>query len=305
MTTQHLKWIAGAIVALLVIWGGARLLRSGSDDAGAGGFRMARVAADSADTILVAAPAETIVVARAPSGLWTVNGYPGSAQAVAEFQAALRDSSPAELVAQSAASFARLGVDSVLARRVRVAQGNLVLLDILVSERGPDMNSAYVRLPDDSAVYAQQGQLAAVARRRLDDWRDKTIAVINPDSVGEVELARGARRVVLRKRDGTWRLATGAVADTAAVRRLLEKYRVVTAAGFPTTAQLDSVFRRGADRRASVRGFSGAVLVTLEFDSIPGGYWARKPGAGRDAVFRMNTWDVDELVPAEATLRAK
>ena len=308
MTSQHLKWIGGAILALLLLWGSGRLLRSGNDPAGgrgAGGFRLARVAADSADTIVVTSAAETIVVARSGLGVWSANGHPGSAQAVAEFQAALRDSTPAELVAQSAASFARLGVDSATARRVRVVQGALVLLDVLVSERGSDMNSVYVRLPDDSAVYSQPGQLAAMTRRRLDDWRDKTIAVIDPDSVGEVELARGARRVVLRKRAGTWRLATGPAADTAAVRRLLEKYRTVTAASFPTASQLDSVFRAGADRRASVRSASGALLLALEFDSIAGGYWARKPGAGPDGVYRLNSWDVDELVPAEATLRSR
>ncbi len=58
MTGRHLVWIAAAIAALLAIWGLGRVLRSGND-ATRGGFHLAGAAADSADTIVVAAPSET------------------------------------------------------------------------------------------------------------------------------------------------------------------------------------------------------------------------------------------------------
>jgi uncharacterized protein DUF4340 len=300
MNPRHLKWIAGAIVVLLAIWLGGRALRSPGNSS-AGGLRLAAVAADSADTIVVAAPAETITVIRTAGG-WTANGFPGSAAAVTELLTALRDSTPAELVSQSTGSFGRLGMDSTMARRVRVSRGAEILLDVLVSDRGPDGQSAYVRLPGDSAVYAQPGQLGTLVRRGLDDWRDKTVAVITPDSVGEVELVRGTRRTVLQRRESSWRHGTGA-ADTAAVARLLERYRTVTAAGFPSALQLDSTFRGRPERRVTLRDRAGVVLLALEFDSVAGSYWARRPGAGRDGVYRFNSWDADELVPADSTFR--
>ena len=301
MSTQHLKVIAGVILALAIIWLGGRMLRSG-DDSSAGGLRLTGAAADSADTIVIAGPADTITVARTPGGTWTANGFPGSSSTPIELLAALKDSAPAELVAQSSASFGRLGLDSAVARRVRIARGAEVVLDVFVSERGPDAQSAYVRVPGDSAVYAQPGRLGELARRGLDDWREKTVGAVIPDSVGTVELVRGTRRVVVERRDTTWRIGTAA-ADSAAVARLLDRYRIVTAAGFPSAAQLDSTFRGRAERRVVVRDRAGIALLDVEFDSTAEHWWARRPGADRALVYRFNSWDVDGLVPADSTLR--
>jgi hypothetical protein len=302
MTLAQLKWIAGVVVALLVVWAGARLLRSGMDDR-ATGFRLTAVAADSADSVVVTG-AETILVAKGAGGTWTANGFAGGAAAVHEFFAALADTTPAELVAQSAASFARLGMDSAAARRVRVWRGGQAVVDVLVSERGPDSRSAYARLPGDSAVYVLAGPLAAIARRQLDDWREKTIATVVPESVTVVELERRSRRVVLRKAEGGWLLGS-ARADSAAVQRLLERYRALSAAGFPTTGQRDSIFRGRLWRRALLRGAGGATLLALEFDSAAAGVWVRRPGAVRDSIYRINTWDADELVPVDSTFRPR
>jgi hypothetical protein len=304
VTTTLLQRIAIGVIVLVALWVGGRLLPRGTDRlAGRTAFRLPSVAPDSADSIVVAGPHDTIVATRHPGG-WTVNGERGSREAIAELFTALGDSAPAELVAQSAASFGRLGLDSAAARRVRVVVGGRSAADVLVSERGPDYQGAYVRLPGDSAVYAVRGRLGLLARRTLDDWRDKTVATVTPDSVRQVELERGARRTLLRRRDSVWTLAGGAAADTAAVRRLLERWRTVTAAGFPTPAQRDSAFRRGGriDRRATLRGTAG-VLAQVELDSTAGGWWARR--AGDATVYRLNTWDVDELVPGDSVVREK
>ncbi|HXF96898.1 MAG TPA: DUF4340 domain-containing protein, partial [Gemmatimonadales bacterium] len=264
MTAAHLRWLALGVGALLLLWAGGQLLPSGTDRL-TGSFRLPAVSADSADTIAVIAPGETVIVTRTGPGAWSANGFAASSTAVADFFGSLGQVPEPELVARSAASFGRLGVDTGAARRLRLTQGGRTVLDLLVSERGPDYQSAYVRAPDDSAVYAVSGSFALAARRRLDDWRDRTIATVSPDSVGEIELWRGARRTLLARRDGQWRLGRGA-ADSAAVRRLLERYRSVTAAGFPTPAQLDSAFRGPVERRVILRAGSGETLLRLEFD---------------------------------------
>lgn len=303
MTARVLARIAVAIVVLLAVWGLGRLLRSGGDSE-RGGFELAGMAVDSADTIIVGVPGETVTLVRVDSATWTANGKPGSTQAVLMLLAALRDSTPAELVSQSVASFARLGVDTTTATRFRATQGDRVLIDVLVSPQSPDPATAYVRLPGDSAVFAQPGPLATMARRRLDDWRDKNIAVTNIDSVAVIELQRGAKTVVLRRGTGGWRVGT-AQADSFAVSRLLDRYQTITAAGFPTAAQLDSAFRGRPDARAALRVASGAALLELEFDSTATDYWARKAGAPKDRIFRLNQWEVAQLLPDEATLRKR
>jgi hypothetical protein len=88
MSGTHLKWIAAAVVALLVLWGAARFFPSGGGGAAAHGFRLAPVPADSADTITITAPPHTIVVRRAAAGGWTVNDFPAAGDAVGELFAA-------------------------------------------------------------------------------------------------------------------------------------------------------------------------------------------------------------------------
>jgi hypothetical protein len=305
VSTDRLKVIGIAVAVLLVLWGATELLPSGTDRLRAD-FRLPAAAAEDVDTAVVMAPGETVVVARvAGGGRWTVNGFAASSTAVAELFQALRDTVGPELVARSAGSFARLGVDTASARRLRVAGGAGTLAELFVSERGPDFGSAYVRAPGDSAVYAWRGELASVVRRRVDDWRDKVIAAVTPDSVGQVEIERGTRRYVLQRQGAAWTLAGGRPADSAAVARLLGEYRTLAAIGFPTAAQMDSAFRGGGrrERRATLRSAGGAALLVLEFDSTSTGFWVRRPPDG--TVFRLDAWRADQLTPADSTLRRR
>jgi hypothetical protein len=303
VNNQALQRIAIAVVVLLALWGASRLLSS-SGDRLTGEFHRPSVAADSADSVVIRGPSDTVQLRRSGPTRWTVNGYAASVGTVTEFFLALEDTTPPELVAQSAASYARLGVDSSGARRIQVWDGDKPVVDLLVSEQGPDYQSAYVRAPADSGVYAVRGALASVARKQQDDWRDRAVAIL-PDSIEAVELERGTRRSMLRKADGGWRLAS-APADSAAVATLLSHLRTITASGFPSRAQRDSVFRGKVERRLTVRGGAGrAPMLALEFDSTEGGFWLRRVGLPTDSAYRMSTFEVDQLFPSDASLRAK
>ena len=89
--------------------------------------------------------------------------------------------------------------------------------------------------------------------------------------------------------------------------RALEKYRTIVSAGFAARAQADSVRARRPIRRLTLRSAHGGTLLSLAFDSIPGGFWVRRTGgtaAGGDpgTVYRMNAWDVDGLTPVSRAL---
>lgn len=300
MNQAHLKLIALGVAALLLIWGASALLPSGTDRPTAD-FRLPAVAADSVDTITVTSPAETVVVARVPSGGWTVNGFAASSTAVADLVEALDDTVRPELVARSPASFARLGVDSGAARRLAVSRRGGTSVDLLISDRGPDAGGAYVRRPGDSAVYAWSSPLASAVRRGVDEWRDRVIAAVVPDSVRRVVVERGARRYTLERKDSAWTLAGGAAADSGAVARMLDRFRTLSAGGFPTAAELDSAFRGRRERRVALFGAADTALVTLEFDSTAGAFWVRRAEGG--TVYRLPSWDTDQLTPPDSTLR--
>jgi hypothetical protein len=76
----------------------------------------------------------------------------------------------------------------------------------------------------------------------------------------------------------------------------------VSAAGFATDRQADSVTFARPERRVSVRGPAGHALLALAFDSTAGGFWARTP-EGR-TVYRFDFWQVDQLTPSEDALKS-
>src|SRR5207247_102794 len=75
-----------------------------------------------------------------------------------ELFAALRDSTPAELAAESPGSFARLGVDSTGGRWIRVAGGGRTLVELITGQNGPAFGTLYVRKPGDTRVFLWRGR---------------------------------------------------------------------------------------------------------------------------------------------------
>ena len=304
MSAKQLKVIALALVVVLLLWGGSELFSRGSDTV-TGGLSFPALAQSDVDTISVVKGTDSIVVAKSATG-WTANGRRAAPDAVNDFFLALRDSGAPELVAQDSSSFGRLNVDSATGRWLRISSAGKPLLRLIVGARGSEYASAYVRRPGDRHVYLWRGRLASLADRAVDDWRDKRIAAIEPDSVALIAVERGKDRYTLQRAGKTWKLQ-GAPADSGAVARLLEKYRTVTAAGFASPAQADSARALRPARRLSVRSARGTTLVVLVFDSIPGAFWVRRTsgvagGGEAGALYRMNAWDVDGLTPASRSL---
>jgi hypothetical protein len=301
MTPKQLLRIALALAGLLVVWGLVQLFAHKTDTTAAR-FDLPQLNAADVDTIKIFRPADTLTVVRGGGDAWAVNGFRAATQAVTDLFNALKDSSLAELVAQSPTSHAQLGVDSAKGKRLELIKGGQVLLNLVLGDHGPGFEGVYVRRPSEATVYLIHASLSNPVERQLDDWRDKTIATVNPDSVREIRVQRKKGGYTLRHGDGGWRFAAGAPADSGAVRRLLEQYRNLQAGGFPTPAQADSLSFKRATRRMTLMGQS-TPLADLLFDSTASWWWARKAEGG--TVYRLESWRLDQLFPADSTLRAK
>jgi hypothetical protein len=301
MTPKQLLRIALALVGLLVVWGLVQLLGHKTDTTTAR-FDLPKLNAADVDTIRIFRPTDTLVVVRGAGDSWTVNGFLASAQSVSDLFTALQDSSVAELVAQSPTSHAQLGVDSATGKRLEMIKGGKALLSLMVGGHGPGFEGVYVRRPSDATVYLIHAGLSNPVERQLDDWRDKGVAAVSPDSVREIRVQRKKGGYTLRQEDGGWRFADGARADSGAVRRLLEQYRNLQAGGFPTPAQADSLSFKRPTRRMTLMG-RATPLADLQFDSTASWWWVRKAEGG--TVYRLESWRMDQLFPADSTLRAK
>ncbi len=303
MTPRQLALIAGVFAALLLLWGAAALVgrRGGEDDQAL----LPRIAREAVETVTIARPADTTVLVRRDSATWTANGHPADATAVRELLDALADSGSAraELVAERSASHASYGVDSAAGSRVRVVGREGVLADLVSGQRSPDLDGGYLRRSADSAVYLVRGPLAGALGRGGDEWRDRSMGGVAPDSVQRIEVTRGRRSYTLSRKDGTWSFGGRARADSGSVADLLEAFRQMQAAGFASAAQADSAGFSPPDRRVRLSRADGSPLLTLALDSMPEGFWARVDTA--PTVFRIESWTADRLAPAESTLRAK
>ena len=305
MSAKQLRLIILTLAVVLLLWGASERFSRGSDTV-TGGFSLPAPAPADVDTISLIKGQDSIVLAKQSATVWTVNGRRAAPDGVNELFQALHDSTPPELVAQDSSSFGRLNVDGATGRRLRIRGAGKPLLDVIIGARGSEYGSAYVRRPGDSHVYLWRGRLASFADRTVDEWRDKRIAAVTPDSVVQVDVERGKDHYTLRRAGKAWTLDRAA-ADSGAVTRLLERYRTVTAAGFASPAQADSARALRPARRLTVRGARG-TLVALVFDSIPGAFWVRRTagaalGGERGVLYRMNAWDVDGLTPASHSLQ--
>lgn len=301
MTSKQLLRIAVALGVLLFLWGVVEVLSKSSDTTTAR-FELPALTAADVDTVKISRPADTLLLVRGQADAWSVNGHLASSQALADFFKALRDTGLVEVVAESPTSHVQLGVDSAAGKRVVLIKGQATLASIVVGGRGPGFAGVFVRRPTEDRVYLFRTDLGNVLDRQLDDWRDKRIVSVEPDSVREVRVQRRRGPYVLRRADAGWRFASGAPADSGAVRRLLEQYRSFSAGGFPTPAQADSLDFKRPDRRITLTGRS-APLADLVFDSTAAWWYARPAEGG--AVYRVESWRMDQLFPVDSTLKEK
>jgi len=304
MSPHNLKLIAVGLALLLLLWGASALLSRGSDSV-RGSLDLHAPAMADVDAITIVKGADTIALARQSVTAWTVNGHPAALASITDLFQALRDTTPPELVAQDSSSFRRLQVDSAGGRWLRLRRSGKVQLELVVGGRGPDFESAYLRRPGDTRVYLWRGRLGSTVDRTLDDWRDKRIAALAPDSVAALEVVRGKERYALTRAGKVWKMNGGAV-DSGAVARYLDRLKTITAAGFATQNEIDSTRTARSGRRLTVRSTrEGGVLLSLAFDSTAGAFVVRHvAGTGGEGatVYRMNTWDVDGLTPASRSL---
>ncbi len=303
MNPRTLKRLAVALVVLVVAWAGLGLARHVGRDR-AGRIALATFDPGVADGALIVHGADTLRFVRHGAG-WEVNGHPANEGFVTGMLHGLGDTAaPSELIAENPSSLRQMGLDSGQAWSVTALLGDRRLAALLVGHRGEAVyGSVYVRRPDASAAYLlTQSQLADVTDRQPDDWRDKTIAQVPPESVWTVAVRRGVRAYTLARGAAGWTLGRAA-ADSAAVASLLGQYHDLEAAGFATPAQADSARGARTSRQVTLAAKGGKPLLTLEMDSTPAGFWARR--GGDSVIYRLDTWTVNQLAPADSTLRAK
>ncbi len=303
MSAKQLVRLAAILGVLLLVWGAAALARKREAAAPTDTFRLPRITRSEVDTVTISRPKDTTMLARKDSSTWTVNGQPASSNAVGDLLTALADSTPpsSELVAEQKRSQPGLGVDDSAGSKVRIKGKGKTLADLVLGKRSQDFSGGYVRRAGQESTYVVRGQLIDMLNRTPDDWREHRIARIAADSVARIEITRGHKSYALVRSEKSWKLASGAPADSAKMGGLLAAYSSVDATGFASPAQADSAHFGQPDRRVRLVGKNGTPLLTLLFDSTAAGFWVR-PDTSK-TIYRIENWTADRLAPADTALR--
>jgi hypothetical protein len=303
VSAKQLMRLLLVFLVLLVLWGAAALgRRHGTDKADGESLRLPAVARSAVDSIFLAKAGASVVLARKDSSAWTANGFPASTPAVSELLDALADTGAgSEVVAERKSSQADLGVDSAHGTWMRVKSKGKSLLELVAGNRSPDFSGGYARLPDQERTYLVHGRLVEAATRPADDWRDHRIAAVPADSIGGVEVARGAKRYALERKGAQWSLSTGGTVDSSRAAMLLSSYKTIEAGGFVTAAQADSAHFNPPDRRLRLIRKDGTPLLTLLFDSTAAGMRVKSDTG--NTVYTIDAYVADQLTPADSSLR--
>lgn len=299
MSARQLLRAALALAVLIVLWGAVEIGRRLGGDREVP-FSLPALTAPDVDSVVIAKGADTTLLVRRDGARWEVNGYLAASAEVTKFFDALRDTVRSDLVARSATSHERLGVDSVGGRRVRLVGGGRTLADLVFGERGREWGTIYVRTATESDVYLLGGELGNLVDRNADAWRDRRIAALEPDSVAEIDVERGGSGYTLVRGDSAWSI-DGTSADSGVVAQLLQELRDLNGSGFPSPAQADSADFDAPDRRLEVRGMGGRIVLRLAFDSASFAYWVRHDSGG--PIYRLDSWRADRLTPADSAVR--
>ncbi|HXJ30965.1 MAG TPA: DUF4340 domain-containing protein [Gemmatimonadales bacterium] len=299
MSANQLRVIALALMLLVCVWLGARLL-SHKSDVIRGSLTLPPVKAGQTDSIVIRHGADTLRLVRAGTA-WTVNGYRAGKEPVGQLFLAFIDTTVPDLAAVSPGSFRRMGVDSSSGYWLRVWSGGQPTVKLVIGALAAEASSGYVRREGSDSILLWRGNLVDLARREVNQWRDKQIGAVVPESVVAVNVT-ARRSYGLRRSGASWRFAAGGPADSGRVAGLLAQYRNFTASGFGSAAQADSGKKPAARRTLALVGAGGAKLLELTFDSSSTGIWARRTGDA-DNVYRVDAWRLNSFVPPDSALR--
>lgn len=301
MNSAQFKRIVVVFVVVLLLWGTLEIVGKARAERETASLLPA-IERNDLDLVRIERESDTIEL-RLSADTWTVNGYAASSDAVQELFDAVLEPVDGELIATGAGVHVRMGVDSVSGKRLEFRRGEQLVAAVIFGKRGRGFNTSYVRPVGELSVYQYKGRLTSLVDRRIEDWRDKVIVQVEADSVGRVAARRGRERFSLQRVDDGWRLNSTEEADSGAVARMLDRYGSVTASGFPTEAQADSVDFRRPDRAITLLGLTGDTLAALLLDSTQAGFWVRHASGG--TVYKILQWTADQLVPADSTLRVR
>ncbi len=278
MSDRLLKRLVLVLAALVLAWALARFV-GGLGGPAVASFDLAAVAASGLDSVVVAAPEDTVRLRAGDA--WTVNGHRAAADAEESLRRALVQAQLGGLVGRNPENHERLGVTRTMGRRLTVYSGGTAQLSLVVGRRGRAGGQVYVRREGEDEVYTLQGTLVSLVNRDVDDWRDKEIIQAGRELVERIEFSYSDESFVLARDTAGWHLEpSGAAADQNTVAGVLSILSGLLATGFADEPVADTLTWEPPSGRLRLVGPGGTAigeLIFLEREDV--GFYVRRAGS--------------------------
>jgi len=116
---------------------------------------------------------------------------------------------------------------------------------VLTLGKSPEKDKYYAQNSARSSIMIIGKEVSDKARRPLIDWRDRSIAHFDRDSVDELEIVRGTEKISLKKQAAEWKMADGRKVEEDKISSLLvavefeRAQEIVDSPGAPSMYGLD------------------------------------------------------------------
>jgi hypothetical protein len=154
-----------------------------------------------------------------------------------------------------------------------------------------------VRRPDDVEVYTLQGNLVNLARRGVDDWRERQIVSAVRGDLQRIEYTYGDTSFALARDSAGWRVEPSrrAVAE-GSVESVLNNLAELRALGFAADSIADTLSWESPTARVTVLGPDDARIAELDFirreENV--GYFVRR--AGEPVVYTLSSYSGEQIL---------
>ena len=328
---DKVKWLAGALVLLLLAWGlgeyfsPERMLARSETST----FLAGKTATEAAD-ILVKVGANSVHLVK-KGGTWLfmdgADTLPVRPTRVEDFLSALARSGRRRPVAKAADAWKSLGLDDAGAKSLKIsdAEGK-VLLDLDAGNRGPTGSGVYVRFAGSNTSYLADADISTWLVADRGSWLDLRVrnkalasdavqaiamnATVDPSSQAPGSTAKGNKPKppfawkFVRDADG-WKggkATPGTVAVDSTVRAALDLEAVDLAATAPAGA-----FDKIGATITLTEGNGKTRVIEMGAPAGNGRWWVRvsEDGQVEPLAFQVSAWTLGSIVKDEASFMQK
>ncbi|SYZ73445.1 hypothetical protein TRIP_C21563 [Candidatus Zixiibacteriota bacterium] len=140
-------------------------------------------------------------------GKWILEGNPPrltDSNAVETMIAAAGEMKVGNIISENPERQKDFLVDSATGNLIQFYNNDQLLASIFIGKMSPDFAHTYVRKPDSKEVYLADGLITYIFNRKHNQWLNRTIVALNPDSVEAVEFDYGDRAYHIDKSSSQW-----------------------------------------------------------------------------------------------------